>query len=305
MNSLIKQHALLLGFDAVGVTSALPLNAAYQNYHTEWLESGCADGIKHLHRNNDKRFAPAALLEGAQSVICVALNYRLHPDELSDDAKLPIARFALYDDYHDFIKTRLNALADYIQSLCPETRLRHKACCDAIPLAERALAQRAGLGFIGRNHFLVHPKLGCQLLLGELLTTLPLEPDMPASGDFCKACRRCINACPTGALNEDSGFDARRCISALTQGHVGDPPPVNTAGSLFGCDVCMLACPYEQATPPRCNSDLTLYPQRTKVTAHEVLAWTQDDFDAVFKNSCLQRLGLSHLKHIAAAHLSH
>lgn len=301
----IKHKAIALGFDIVGITSAEPLDAAYQNYHADWLARGCADGIRHLHRNNDKRFAPTKLLDEAQSVICVGLNYRPHPKEAPAGGSLPIARYALYDDYHDFIKTRLNALAAHLQSICTKPSVRFKVCCDAMPLAERALAQRAGLGFIGRNHFLIHPTLGCQLLLGELITTLPLEPDAPTSGDFCRTCRRCIDACPTGALDENGGFDARRCISALTQGHVSDDPPVNVAGSLFGCDVCLLACPYDQAAPPRRNPELIFYPQRTTITANEVLRWTQDDFDAVFKNSCLQRVGLSHLKQIAAQRLPH
>jgi len=299
----IKHKAIALGFDLVGIASAAPLDAAYAAYHADWLRRGCADGIKHLHRNNDKRFAPAKLLEGAQSVVCVALNYRPHPYEAPAGRSLPVARYALYDDYHEFIKTRLNALAAYIQSLCTESIPQFKVCCDAIPLAERPLAQRAGLGFIGRNHCLIHPKLGGQLLLGELLTTLPLKPDTPLSGDFCKTCRRCIDACPTAALSENGEFDARRCISAITQGQAGDAPPVHTAGSLFGCDVCLLACPFERNAPPRRNPDLTFYPQRTTLTADAVLTWTQDDFDAVFKQSCLERLGLAHLKQIATKNL--
>lgn len=299
LESQIRQKGIELGFDRVGFTTAAPLEPVYAIYHHHWLAAGCAARMGYLHRNNDKRFAPDRLLDGAQSVICVALNYRPNKTELPPAVPLRIARYALYDDYHGFIKTRLLELAAFIQSLCPDPTPRFKACVDSIPLAERALARRAGVGFIGRNHFLIHPELGGQLLLGELLTTLPLKPDAPMKDDFCADCSACITACPAGAIGPDGSFDARKCLSYLT---IEEPEAIDDDDAgligerLFGCDTCMMACPYEKNAPPRTNNDLSVRPERLTLIAEDIMEWTQTDFDAVFKGSCLERLGLARLQ---------
>jgi epoxyqueuosine reductase len=299
LETQIRQKGIELGFDRVGITTAAPLESVYAVYHQHWLSAGCAARMGYLHRNNDKRFSPDRLLDGAKSVICVALNYRPHKNELPAGVLLSISRYALYDDYHGFIKTRLLELAAFIQSRCPDRPLRFKACADSIPLAERALARRAGLGFIGRNHFLIHPELGGQLLLGELLTTLPLEPDTPMTGDFCADCGACIAACPAGALGGDGAFDARKCLSYLT---IEEPDAIDDTVAeiigdcLFGCDSCLMACPYEKNAPPRTNTALTFHPERLTLCAEDILEWTQADFDAAFKGSCLERLGLARLQ---------
>lgn len=293
--SQIKQKGKELGFDLVGITTADPVDPAYAAYHQQWLASGYAARMDYLHRNNDKRFAPAKLLDGAQSVICVALNYRARNEELPAGSSPAISRYALYDDYHGFIKSRLFELAEFIQSLCTNRAIRFKACTDSIPLAERALAKRAGLGFIGRNHLLIHPKLGGQLFLGELLTTLALEPDAPLDGDFCGTCSTCLAACPSGALGHDGTFDARKCISYLTieeRDVINDECAGCLEGRLFGCDECLMACPYETDAPPRRNTDLTFHAEWALLSAEAILTWTQADFDAALKGSSLERLGL-------------
>jgi len=299
LESQIKDKGIKLGFDRVGITTAAPLEPGCGAYHRQWLDKGCAGQMGYLHRNNDKRFAPAALLEGAQSVICVALNYRPGKGELPEDVLPTVARYALYDDYHGFIKARLFALAAFIQSLFPERRLGFKACVDSAPLAERALAQRAGLGFIGRNHMLINPELGGQILLGELLTTLPLEADAPLSENPCVDCGRCIAACPTGALGADGTLDARKCLSYLTieeQGDIPDAFAAHLGGCLFGCDRCLLACPFEKDAPPRTNTQWPFHPEWATLSAEEILTWTEADFEAHFKGSCLERLGLKRLQ---------
>lgn len=299
LETQIRQKGVELGFDRVGFTSAAPLDSKYAAYHHQWLANGCASRMGWLHRNNDKRFAPARLLDGAQTVICVALCYRPSPDELPETERPSVCRYALYDDYHGFIKTRLHALADFIRSLVPDRPLKFKACADSVPLAERPLAQRAGLGFIGRNHLLINPDLGGQLWLGELLTTLTLTPDAPLDGDFCADCGKCIAACPTGALGPDGAFDARKCLSYITIEEPDDSEDAITRkldGRLFGCDTCIMACPYEKNAPPRANPDLTFHTERLSITPETVLNWTQADFDAAFNGSCIERLGLNRLQ---------
>jgi epoxyqueuosine reductase len=292
----IKQQALALGFDLAGVTAATSLEDDRRHF-VQWLAKGNAAGMEYLRSNIEKRFDPSKLLDAAKSVICVALNYK--PDQSVSDRSCRIADFALYEDYHGFIRTRLALLAHFISQILPEKNIHFKVCVDSTPLAERALAQRAGLGWIGKNKSLIHPTLGCQLLLGELITTLELTPDEPFEKDLCGDCDKCIRACPTGALSGDGGFDSRKCISYLTIEHKGDIPQ-DLAGKignrLFGCDQCVLACPYQQKATACTNKEFQFFPLRAALRPQEILHWTQEDFDRHFQNSSIERLGLERLQ---------
>jgi epoxyqueuosine reductase QueG len=175
-----------------------------------------------------------------------------------------VAAYAQYEDYHPFIKSLLRELASFV-SVRAGRPDRYKICVDSAPLAEKALAVRAGLGFIGRNHLLIHPQLGPQVLLGELLTTVPLQPDEPNVAT-CQGCDRCTKACPTGALRQDGFLDARRCISCLTQYPSQAGPAPDTHGWLFGCDECLLACPFHQQAPPHANRQFKFHPDRAAST---------------------------------------
>jgi epoxyqueuosine reductase len=302
----IKDKAHQLGFDAVGITDASPIDPADIERFQVWLASGYAGQMAYMHRNLDRRTGPAALLEGAASVIVAVLGYKPPvcsvPVRASKEAPCGFtANMACYDDYHIVIKSLLHPLASAIQSSVQEP-LRFKACVDSVPLAERALAVRAGLGFIGLNHSLIHPTLGPQVFLGELVTTLPLKPDDPGRmglGPCCCDCRRCIRACPTGALHDDGRFDARRCISYLTIEHKGDIDPElsrKMGNHLLGCDECTRVCPFHEAAPSRTGPVLKHYPNRAKLDLQEVLAMDQSTFDSRFANSLLLRPGLNALK---------
>jgi len=335
----IRQKAFNLGFDAAGITTADPVDAAHIEYFQQWLADGCAAKMAYLHRNIDKRFDPSRLLKGAKSVICVALNYRPEcgrsfqlrnrqdaPDgdsegKLEACPTLRIANFAQYEDYHPFIKDRLFQLGEFIQtkderrkpsdcdSGCAHensNNIRFKACVDSVPLAERALAQRAGLGFIGRNRMLINPELGSQFLLGELITTLQLQPDEPFEQIPCGDCGRCIRACPTGALGFDGHFDARKCISyqtieAPTKAEQrklpdGDSKDARAGNYIFGCDECILACPHELNAPLRQNTDFQHHRQWQNLTPDQIQFMTENEFQKTFANSGFIRLGLDRLK---------
>lgn len=308
----IKSKALELGFDLVGVTDASPLSTEQAQFLAGWLKAGYAGRMDYMHRNLEKRIDPARLLEDAQSVIVVGLNYK--PPQCSS-LRVPICRdeaislqpshpptgkvacYAQYEDYHLFIKNRLRKLADHITSIAGKG-MQCKICVDSAPLAERAFAARAGLGFIGKNRMLINPAIGPQIFLGEIITTLKLQPDSPIAAD-CSGCDKCITACPTGALRSDGRLDAGRCINYLTIEYKGEVPPdlaVKIGGRLFGCDDCVLACPYQQNAPSCKNKQFKFYSDRAELALDDVLSLTDESFKARFAGSVIRRLGLAGLK---------
>ncbi len=307
----IKDKALELGFDAVGITDASPIDPAQAERLQAWLEAGYAGQMQYMYRNVEKRINPAALLAGAQSVVVVALNYKRadvcekdnscragsQPTRASANLLGKVAQYACYEDYHDFMRPLLHALADFIRRRTQQQE-RFKVCVDSVPLAERALAMRAGLGFLGKNHMLIHPTLGPQVLLGELVTTVPLAADEPSTGT-CVTCDRCVRACPTGALQADGRFDANRCISYLTIEHKGmiEPELATRIGTrLFGCDECVLACPYRHAAPPCGNLQFRFHPDRQDLDLQRILEMTPESFEREFAGSPIHRLGVERLK---------
>jgi epoxyqueuosine reductase len=309
----VKRKALELGFDLVGVTDASPIDSRQVQLFDKWLASGLAGQMNYMHRNLDKRMNPAELLENALSVIIVGLNYKPHRQNQPDTAAPTgrVASYAQYEDYHPFIRTRLRKLTDFIGSLAGPGH-RFKICVDSSPVAERALAARAALGFIGKNHMLINPAFGPQIFLGEIITTLNLQCDQPTychserSEEYrpsvavnCLNCTKCIDACPTGALRADGQFDANRCINYLTIEHKGTLPSElaqKIGDRLFGCDECILACPYQEKAPPCRNKEFKFYRDRTALNLQQILDMNGRDFEAAFADSVIKRSGLDGLK---------
>ena len=297
----IKAKALESGFDLVGITGAGPIDNEQYKVFTDWLAFGYAGRMSYMRQNLDKRTNPARLLENARSVICVGLNYTPPPERgTRDEGRRPmgrVANYARYEDYHVFIKNRLRILVDFISSAAGGNH-KFKICVDSVPLAERALAVRAGLGFIGKNHILINPTLGPQIFLGEIITSLKLQTDEPIA-DSCRSCNKCIEACPTGALRADGQFDANKCISYLTIEHKGQirgDLAEKTGDRLFGCDECVLACPYQENAPVCKNKQFKYYNDRARLDLGRILNLTEADFDAEFADSPIKRLGLERLR---------
>jgi len=309
----IKHKAIELGFELVGITDASPIDTEQAEWLAKWLRSGFAGRMDYMHRNFEKRIDPAKLLANAQSAIVVGLNYT--PPKSSSSLRVrhrrtrqsqligataptgKVANYAQYQDYHPFMKKRLRKLTDFIGSIAGQD-LWFRICVDSAPLAERALAARAGLGFIGKNHMLINPRLGCQIFLGEIITDLKLQPDEPTTA-YCSNCDKCIDACPTGALRADGQFDARKCINYLTI-ECKDPIPSDLAekmgDKLFGCDDCVLACPYQKDAPVRENKQFKFHDDRAELDLHEILSMSDESFEAEFADSPIKRLGLEGLK---------
>ena len=297
----IKQKAIESGFDLVGITDASPIDARHVEFFAAWLRSGFAGRMDYMHRNLNKRFNPAELLDSAQSVIVTGLNYKPPKQKFTPPPqKIPtgkIVSYAQYEDYHQFMEKQLHKLIDFIKSTTRQ-EIRYKICVDSSPLAERASAVRAGLGFIGKNHMLINPKLGCQIFLGEIITNLKLSPDKPISQN-CTDCKICIKACPTGALRPDGQFDASRCINYLTIEYKGEISPELSKkidNRLFGCEDCILACPYQKNAPACKNRQFKFHEDRKELGLQEVLSLSAESFETKFFDSPIKRLGLERLR---------
>ena len=250
----IKSIALGLGFHAVGITSAEPVSEAGEHF-LKWLSDGFSAEMAYLHKSPEVRFDPKSRFPEAKSVIALAINHGQTPLAFEDQPKRQpsdygkIARYAWGEDYHLIIEKKLENL---IENITLRGGKCWKGYVDHGPLLERAFAERAGLGFIGKNTNLITPDFGSWVFLAEVITDLELIHDVPATGQ-CGVCRRCIEACPTGALNEPYRLDARRCLSYLTienKGEIPEPFISNMEEWLFGCDICQDVCPYNGHTPP-------------------------------------------------------
>jgi len=305
LESDIKQQALELGFDAVGITDAAPIDADHVERLRAWLASGFAGQMQYMHRNFEKRIDPSQHLKGAQSVIVVVLNYKPQEHVGCDASHLSnppgptgrVARYALYEDYHPFMKEGMRKLAEFIRSAAGKD-MRFKICVDSAPLAERALAVRAGLGFIGKNHTLISPSLGPEVFLGEIVTTVKLKPDEPTPGQ-CARCSKCLDACPTGALLGDGRLDASRCISYLTiehKGQINSRQAASIGDRLFGCDECVSVCPHRENAPAAANSSIKFYPERAALDLNHIFDLDSETFEREFADSAIKRLGLERLK---------
>lgn len=248
-SAAIKAKARELGFDLCGVAPA----ESYPElaFLREWLDRGYAGEMAYLARTADRRADVRHVVPGARSVIVTGTVYNTVPPYESDDVPGTVARIARYawgDDYHDVLTARLEALMAWMRATSPEP-FEARAYVDTGPVQERVYAQYAGLGWIGKHTCLINPELGSWLCLGEIICTLPLEPDAPGL-DQCGACTRCLDACPTGALVEAGVLDSTRCISYLTielRGNIPDPLRPALGNHVYGCDICQDVCPYNQA----------------------------------------------------------
>ncbi len=247
MKAAIRQRAVELGFDDCRFTTAdAPASAAR---FQDWLEQKHHGEMAWLERNAEKRVDPQKVLAGARSVITLAASYEFSTpnSELRTPNSGVVARYARYDDYHDIVGERLKALTDFIDSVA-DGKARSLWYVDTGPLLERDLAQRAGLGFIGKHTNLISRRLGNWIFLAEIITTLELEPDAPEN-NHCGSCTRCLTACPTQAITAPFQLDARRCISYLTIELKGSiPVELRPAigNRIYGCDDCLAACPWNR-----------------------------------------------------------
>jgi epoxyqueuosine reductase len=295
LESAIRRRAGELGFDPVGITSLGPAktHAAF----LEWLDRGYSGEMTYLPRGADKRRDTRLPFEGVRAAVVVGLNY---------GGKQPagtIARYARGADYHDVMIERLGTLHDFVRERAG-TVVRGKAYVDTGPILERDLAQRAGLGWIGKNTMLINPGRGSFFFLGALFLDLDLEPDAPFEADRCGSCTRCLDACPTDAFVAPRTLDATRCISYLTIEHRSEivPELQPLMGDLiYGCDICQDVCPWNHRFATETGDPaLAPRPENRSPDPAELVALTDETFRQRFKGSPIKRAKRSGLARNAA-----
>ncbi len=286
----VKKHALRVGFDLVGITKPHP--SAHAVRYRDWLAKGYHADMGYMARPDavEKRTDPRVVMPEARSIVVVGLNY--YPGDFPPlrAGHGRVSRYAWGGDYHDVIMGRLRQLADRIERLVGEP-VAHRAYVDFGPLLERELAQRAGLGWFGKNTSLIHPTLGSYVFLGELLLALELEADAPLDESRCGSCSACLDACPTGALVGPGVLDARRCISYLTIEHRSTIPEALRpliGDWVFGCDICQEVCPWNKRFARRAEA-LVVEPRRQTLDLIELLALDEHAFRARFRETPLWR----------------
>ncbi len=316
LTARVKAKAAELGFDPVGVTTPQP--SLFSEAYRAWIAAGRHGEMGYLERNLDRRLDPSLLLENARSILAVGMNYYSDAEEgpglpdLSDPAEAERARFARYargDDYHDVMTLRLRALLEFLKAEAGEGA-EGRVYVDAGPVLEREVAQRAGLGWFGKNTLLINTRRGSYFFLGEIITNVELTPDSPAVGG-CGTCRKCLDACPTGAIVAPYQVDARRCLSYLTIELKGDFPDefagaVAPAGNrIFGCDICQEVCPFNLRRAEKTDEPAF---QAREATRHATLAslslMSEEEFREKFRKSPVKRTKHRGLRRNVAVALS-
>ncbi|ARS51658.1 tRNA epoxyqueuosine(34) reductase QueG [Kushneria konosiri] len=294
MAEKLRVWARELGFQQLGITDT-DLDAHEDHLH-RWLEAGYHGEMDYMARHGTKRTRPAELEPGTLRIISVRMDY-LPPEiestrVLGQPERAYVARYALGRDYHKLIRKRLTQLAQKLQKEIGTFGFR--AFVDSAPVMERALAQKAGIGWFGKNAMILNPKAGSLFFLGELYTDLPLPVDEPFEGDHCGKCTRCQTWCPTGAIVDDKVIDARRCISYLTiEKHGSIPLEYRHAmgNRVFGCDDCQLVCPFTRFTRTTREQDFAPRHALDRARLVDLFNWSEPEFLEHTQGSAIRRLG--------------
>lgn len=303
----IKAEALRLGFFACGIAKAEPVDAGVAASFSLWLTEGGNADMGYMTNYLDKRLDPRLLMEGARSIISVAMNYT--PAARPAEGEYQLAAYALGKDYHDVVKDRLRQLAAHFgwkDALHNEDGNARKCriFVDSGPILERYWAERAGLGWTGRNHQLIIPKAGSMFFLGEILVDVELDYDSPMP-NRCGNCHACIDACPTKALGKI--FHADRCLSYQlieNRGQLTSEAQQSMGDTIYGCDRCQSACPWNRYAHPNTIPEFQPKQELLNMTRQDWQHLSEEQYRSLFKGSAVKRAKYAGLvRNITAATL--
>lgn len=294
-SNLIKQKARELGFLFCGISKAGFLEEEAPHLEN-YLKNGFHGEMSYMENHFDKRLDPTKLIEGARSVISVALNY--FPEQTQKDAEAPkISKYAYGTDYHFVIKDKLKELLNFMSENFGEVNGR--AFVDSAPVLDKAWAKKAGFGWIGKNTNLINKNTGSFFFLGELIVDLEMEYDIAPAQDHCGTCTRCIDACPTDAIVAPYVVDGSRCISYLTIELKNDLPKEfigKTDNWMFGCDICQDVCPWNKFSIINSEPAFQPHPDLLDMRRQDWEEISEDVFQKVFKHSAVKRTKFAGLK---------
>ncbi len=284
----IKAEAKRLGFGFVGIARAEHMDEEARRLEA-WLNQGMHGKMQYMENHFEKRVDPTRLVPGAKSVVSLLYNYYTEKEQVDPEAP-KISKYAYGEDYHFVIKRKLKDLLRFIQENIGEVNGR--CFVDSAPVLERDWAKRAGVGWIGKNTLLIHPKAGSYFFLAELILDLELAPDSPMR-DYCGTCTRCIDACPTDAISPQGYLvDGSKCISYLTI-ELREAIPNEFQGKMenwmFGCDICQEVCPWNRFSEPHREPAFEPHPDLLDMDKRDWQELTEEVFKKVFKKSAVKR----------------
>lgn len=295
ITQLIKQKALEIGFTKAGVTSTEPFDEEASRF-SAWVAGGAHGLMKWMERDHEKRRDVRNILPEAKSILSLALNY-YSPRAAKESNDLKISRYAWGIDYHEIVPPMLKRLLEEINNIVPGVKGRYYS--DTGPLFEKAIAERAGVGWRGKHTNVITREVGSWVFLAEIILNIELEPDLPAQ-DMCGTCTRCIEACPTEALKPYE-IDATRCIAYLTielKPEHEIPPELASKldGWIYGCDVCQDVCPWNRFEEPTHLSEFAPRDEIVSLTAEAIETMAQEEYAKRFYKSPMKRAKLAGLK---------
>jgi epoxyqueuosine reductase len=305
LSQAIKQWGLDLGFQQVGITD-IELGK-YSTRFQDWLGKKFHGAMDYMGKHGAKRTRPEDLIPGTLRVISVRMDYLTqdhsqHLEVLQNPHKAYVARYALGRDYHKLMRKRLEKLAQKITAVIPH---HYRVFCDSAPVLEKPLAEKAGLGFIGKNTNLINTKSGSWFFLGEIYTDIALSVDPPQPRHHCGSCHACIDVCPTQAIVAPFQLDARKCISYLTiewRGPIPEALRPLMGNRIYGCDDCQLFCPWNKFAQFSAEDDFQPRHQLDQADLLTLFAWSETEFVQHTQGSAIKRIGYEcWLRNIAVA----
>ena len=295
----IKSWGKELGFQQTGITDTDL--GKHETHLKNWLEKGFAADMQYMSKHGEKRSRPDMLIPGTIRIISARMDYL--PDDanvektLSSPSKAYIARYALGRDYHKVLRARLRALTDRINDHLNDTdsfEFSARVFTDSAPVLEKGAAEKAGLGWIGKNTLLLNESAGSWFFLGEIYTNIPLPIDKPDVSNRCGSCSACMDVCPTRAIVAPYELDSRRCISYHTienRGVIPIPIRERMGNRIFGCDDCQAICPWNRYAQPTAEPDFKPRNDFDSASLLSLFGWTEDEFSKNTQGSAIRRTG--------------
>ena len=287
-SSLIKKTAQQLGFSYCGIAKAEKLDDDARRLEA-WLKQDMHSGMQYMENNFELRIDPRKLVPGAKSVITLLQNY--YPAQKQSTDAPHISKYAFGEDYHEVIRAKLKTLLLQLNEQIGE--IHGRGFVDSAPVLERSWAVKSGAGWIGKNGNLINKQAGSFYFIATLIVDIELAYDDPFAKDFCGTCRKCVDACPTDAIQENKVIDGSKCISYFTIELKDTLIPQEMKGKftnwMFGCDICQDVCPWNRFSTPHNELRFTPIPEILNLSTQEWQSLTEDAFKKIFGKSPLQR----------------